>query len=169
MPSRSIRCQRNLTRSLPNLHLSELRVTPAASNLFITAHRRASCSIWLVPYTNTSSMWQRIPPSPSKITLIRRWNNSGALDIPKGSLLKPYLPKGAMKVVRGRDSLATGICQNPLFASSFEKIFAPEAWANISSTFGIECGSRSTLTLGRYKCKQLQSALVWLPSLHTRG
>ena len=46
--------------------------------------------------------------------------------MPKGSLLKQYLPNGVIKVVRGRDSGANGICQNPLLASSLLKIVAPD-------------------------------------------
>ena len=158
MPSRSIRCPMNLTLSLQNSHLSELRVTPAASSLFITVHRRASCSAWLAPYTNMSSIWQSTPSSPPWIIFIRCWNSSGALEILKGSLLKQYLPKGVMKVVSGHDSLAWGICQNPLFASSFENTFAPVTWANVSSTIGMGWGSRNTLLLSCFRSTQIRTA-----------
>ena len=48
------------------------------------------------------------------------------MDIPNGSLLNQYRLKGVIKVVRGREDLARGTRQNPLFASNFENSFAPE-------------------------------------------
>ena len=45
--------------------------------------------------------------------------------MPKGSLLKQYLPAGVIKVFRRRDCFDRGICQKPLLASSFVKILAP--------------------------------------------
>ncbi len=46
------------------------------------------------------------------------WKSSGVLEIPKGSLLKQWCPRGVTKVVRTWDSGSSGICQNPLLASS---------------------------------------------------
>ena len=57
----------------------------------------------------------------------RFWNSSGAHVIPKGSTLNWYLPKGVMNVVSGHDSGASGVCQNPKFASNLVNIFAPES------------------------------------------
>ena len=57
--------------------------------------------------------------------------------MPKGNLLKWYLPKGVTKVVSGRDSGDNGICQNPLLASNLVKTVAPASCANASSTRGI--------------------------------
>ena len=44
-----------------------------------------------------------------------------------------------MKVVRRRDFLASGICQNHLLASNLQNICAPVSWASVSSTFGSGC------------------------------
>ena len=52
-----------------------------------------------------------------------------------------------IKVVSGRDDSESGICQNPLLASSLEKTFAPVSWASVSSNFGIGWTSRSTFSL----------------------
>ena len=56
--------------------------------------------------------------------------------IPKGSLLNTYLPKGVMKVVRARDSSDKGICQKPQLASSYLNVVAPARQLSVSSTFG---------------------------------
>ena len=53
-----------------------------------------------------------------------------------GCLLKQYRPNGVMNVVRSRDSSLSGICQNPLLASSLENTCAPESEAKVTSTFG---------------------------------
>ncbi len=83
------------------------------------------------PKTSTSSTRQSTPSRPSRMFCILFRNTSGALEIPKGS----YLPVGVMKVVSGRDSLASGICQNPLFVSSLLNTVAPASCPRISSTF----------------------------------
>ena len=61
-----------------------------------------------------------------------------------------------IKVVSGRDDSESGICQNPLLASSLEKTFAPASWASVSSTFGIGWTSRSTFSL-----RGLRSTQMW--------
>ena len=48
-----------------------------------------------------------------------------ALEMPKGSLLKQYLPKGVTKVVSNLDCSDKGICQNPEFESNLLIILAP--------------------------------------------
>ena len=159
IPSRSMTYPRNFTRSLLNSHSSEFNMTPAVCSRFNTAFKRASCLILFVLWTSTSSMWQTIPSSPSRIWLICLWKSSGALEIPKGSLLKQYLPKGVIHVnaVSGLDSLASRTCQNPLFASSLLKSLAPAtcSWASVLSTLGMGWTSHRS---------------VWRqPSPHTRG
>ena len=52
---------------------------------------------------------------------MRRWKTSGALAIPNGNVLKQKRPYGVMKVLSSLDSLARGICQKPLLASSLIK------------------------------------------------
>ena len=64
--------------------------------------------------------------SPARTFDIYFWKCSGALVIPKGNLLKQYLPIGVIKVDNGLDSFSNGICQNPLIASSPLKIVAPD-------------------------------------------
>jgi len=53
--------------------------------------------------------------------------------MPSGNTLKQYLPNGAMNVVNKCEFLASGICQNPLLASSFVNTCAPDSWASVSS------------------------------------
>ena len=81
--------------------------------------------------------------------------------MPKGSLLKWYLPTGVMKVVSGRDSGDNGICQNPLLASSLVKMVAPVSCASASSTLGIGCTSHNTLSLSGFKSTQILTAPVF--------
>ncbi len=81
-------------------------------------------------------MWHTTPSSPSKIWHILIWNNSGALEIPNGSLLKEYRPNGVIKVVNWWDSLAKRTCQNPELASNFVKIFVLPNWHSVWSTEG---------------------------------
>lgn len=49
------------------------------------------------------------------------WNCSAADLIPKGNLHKQKCPNSVMKVIKGIDSAANGICQHPDQASSFVK------------------------------------------------
>ncbi len=61
---------------------------------------------------------------------------SGALEMPKGSLLKHYLPDVVINVVNRRKAGSRGVCQGLLFASSLLKSLAPVSWARVSSTLG---------------------------------
>ena len=56
--------------------------------------------------------------------------------MPKGSLLKQYLPNGMTNIVNNQDSSARGFCENPLLVSSLLKILAPVNRAKASSTCG---------------------------------
>ena len=63
----------------------------------------------------------------------------------KGSRLKQNLAKGVMNVVSSADSLARGICQDPDFASIFEKTRASANCARACSTAGSGWCSRCML------------------------
>ena len=104
----------------------------------------------------TSSIRHRTPGSPSSNRFILRWNNSGALEMPNGSLLKQYLPNGVMNVVRYFDSSASGICQKPLFASSLLNSVAPDSCAKVSSTLGIGWVSRNTHSFKGFRSMQIR-------------
>ena len=93
-----------------------------------------------------SSMRQSTPGSHSSIIDIRRWNNSGALVIPKGSLLKQYLPYGVINVVRRRDSALSA-----LFTSNLLKRVPPVSCARVSSTWGIGNVSQRTFSFRGFK------------------
>ena len=75
--------------------------------------------------------------------------------MPKGSLLKQYRPNGVMKVVNKRDSLLSGICQNPLLASNLLNTVAPASCASVSSTFGIGCTSLRTFSFRGFRSTQI--------------
>ena len=96
----------------------------------------SSCSFLSFPNTSMSSIRHRVPSTHERTVIILFWKCSGVLEMPKGILLKQYLPNGVMKAVRSFDSLVSGICQNPLLASGLLKIVAPESCARVSSTFG---------------------------------
>ena len=82
-----------------------------------------------------------------------------------------------MKVVSGRDSLARGICQKPLFASTCSLLnrVATASWARVSSTLGIGWTSRSTLSLSAFESTQILTSPDFLGTTtipahrHTRG
>lgn len=74
--------------------------------------------------------------SPCRFSIIFLCKISGALEIPKCRLLKQYLPKGVMNVVKLQLSGCSGICQNPLVASRDEKTVAPL----ISAVISVEVG-----------------------------
>ena len=124
-PSLLMICPRNLSRSFANSLVWVISVTTAASVHSSAAISRASCSSLVCPNTSTLSIRHRTPSSPWRILDILFWNSSGALDIPKGSLMKQYRPDGVMNVVRWQDSFSRGICQNPLLAQSLLKSVAP--------------------------------------------
>ena len=63
-----------------------------------------------------------------------------------------------INVVRGLDSLASGICQNPLFASNLLNILAPASLARVSSTLGIGCASLITLVLSGFRSTHIRHA-----------
>ena len=94
-----------------------------------------------------SSIWHTTPSRLARIPLIRLWKCSGALEIPKGNLLKQNLPNGVINVVRRRDAGESGICQNPLFASSLVNILASVSCARVLSTLGSGWTSLRTLLL----------------------
>ena len=98
------------------------------------------------PKTRISSIKHTTPSRPERIRDILFWKCSGALDIPNGSLLKQYLPKGVMNVVSNCDSSASGICQKPQFASSLLKIL-PLSVAPVCRQLEEVGGLRSTYTL----------------------
>ena len=56
-----------------------------------------------------------------------------------------------MNVVNNLDLLASGICQNPLFASNLLKMVALVNWASVSSTLGSGWNSRSTPSFKGFK------------------
>ena len=86
---------------------------------------------------------------------------SGALQIPKASLLKQYRPYGVMNVVSSRESFASGIRQNPLLASSFENTWAPVSWARVSSTLGRGWASYVTFSFSGFKSTHLNRPIYY--------
>ena len=81
---------------------------------------------------------------------------SGALQIPKGNLLKQKRPIGVMKVVSNLNCGDKGICQNPLLASNFENTFAPVNCARVSSTRGNGCTSLCTHSLRGFRSTHIR-------------
>ena len=119
---------------LPELALFGVESTPACQIFSSVAVSLASYSWISLPKISTSSVWQSTPSRPLRMLLIRFWKCSGELDIPKGTLSQQYLPNGVMKVVSNFESLLSGICQNPLLASSLVKNRALVIWVRVSST-----------------------------------
>ena len=67
--------------------------------------------------------------------------------MPKGNLLKAYLPKGVIKVGSDLDSSDRGICQNQLLASNLLKTAAPVSCAKVSSTLCL----RNTFSISAFE------------------
>ena len=88
MLSLSIKWPRNLAFLLQKMHFTGFSVTPTFSSLHKTAYNLVSCSLWSLPNINTSSIEQSTPSNPQRIFDIRFWKCSGAVEIPKASLLK---------------------------------------------------------------------------------
>ena len=93
----------------------------------------ASIMFWLVHPVNEDiiHLTDVSLPKPSSILDIVRWKISGAELIPNGSLLKQKRPNGVTKVVSNFDSSSKGICQNPLLASSLEKILTISQFSEV--------------------------------------
>ena len=78
--------------------------------------------------------------------------------MPNGNLLKQNRPYGVINVVKSLDSVAKGICQKSLLASSLLNIVAPVSWAKVVSTFGIGCVSRKMFLLSGFISTQILTA-----------
>src|SRR5436190_21881790 len=72
-----------------------------------------------------------------KISTFFFWNTSGAIEIPNGSLLNLYLPKGVPNVQRLELSSSNSIFQKPSFRSKTLKKHLPPKSLNNSSVVGI--------------------------------
>ena len=147
---------------LRKLTLSAFSVILAVFILSNSAYNLESCSAVLVPYTRISSAWQSTPGRPARMSFIWYWpwSTSGVLLMPNGSLLKQNRPYGVIKVVNSLDSAASGICPNPLLASSLLKIIAPVSFARAVLTLGIgcTCTSHNTCSLRGFMSTQIQTA-----------
>ena len=116
---------KKVSRSLPNSHFDLFKVIPVICSFCKTLCNLVSSSSLLLPKIRISSIWHSTPGRPERILLICRWKCSGTLLIPKGNLLKWYLPNGVMNVVRGLELSLIGTCQNPQLASTLLNITAP--------------------------------------------
>ena len=150
-------CPRKDNWLLLNSHLFGFKVTSLDRILSNTAVIHWLCYCCVLPYTRTSSIWHNTPSRPASVLFIRLRECSGALEIPKGNLLKQYRPFGMMNVVRCREGLASGICQNPLLVSNLVKTLAPASCDRISSTVGNGWTSSSTLSFRGFK-----STHIWM-------
>ena len=92
IPLALITLPRNTILLWENLHLSLLSVMPAASSFFSTTCKRVLCSFLFLPVTRMSSTWHTTPGDLLSISFMRHGKCSGALAIPKGSLLKQKRP-----------------------------------------------------------------------------
>ena len=97
------------------------------------------------------------------------FENVLVLEIPKGSLLKQYLPNGVRNVVNSWDSVSSEICQNPLFVSILENTVVPDSCDKVVSTFGSGWTSLSTFSFSPHRCVLYPIVLGPLPCLHTLG
>ena len=88
IPVSSNRCPRNSIFVSDNSHFCGLRTALPDWVLSSAASKLMSCSAWVLPKISLSSMWHTTPFDPVRILFILSWKCSGALDIPKGGLLK---------------------------------------------------------------------------------
>ena len=112
---------------------------------------------------------------PCRMLTICCWKCSGALDIPKGSLLKQKQPNDVIKVVSGRGTLdLRGSARTHYWASSLLKIVAPVSCASVSSTLGRGYTSRCTPLFSRYRSTQIRTdpfffGMATIPAHHKVG
>ena len=96
------------------------------------------------------------PSRSSKCCEILFWNTYSCADfIPKGILVKQYLPNGVLNVVSSWSS--NGICQCPCVAFNFENTLARDSREAISST------------VGSRKCSRLMAWFRYFGSRHIRN
>lgn len=152
MPSLPTMWPRNFIERLWNSHFLGLSVTPAAYSHSNVVFKRKSCSFWFAPNMMTSSIRQRTPGRPSSSWHILLWNNSGALEIPNGSLS----PKWGYECREVSGFACYGICQYLLLASSLLNRVTPESWARVSSTLGIGWISLRTHSFKGFKSTQIR-------------
>ncbi len=117
---------------------------------------------------------QTAPVRPCSVSDIRQLKCSGGDEMPKGILWKQKRPKGVINVVSRVNCGASGICQNPELASSFEKILAPASCAKVWSTAGRTCHSLRMLWLSCVRSTQICTFLLLLgtttiPAHHSVG
>ena len=106
-----------------------------------------------LPKMRTSSIWHRTPSRPARSSSVGSVRERSRCR--KGAWLKQKRPIGVMNVVKRCEDCERGICQNPLFASSFEKTLAPANFASVSSTLGSGWTSLSTLSLSGFRSTQI--------------
>ena len=63
-----------------------------------------------------------------------------------------------MKVVNHLDSLASGICQNPLLTSNLLNSVAPDNCASVVSTLGMGCTSLNTFSFSGLRSTHIRTA-----------
>ena len=157
MPSLSMMCPRYSILDWWNLHFALLRVSPS-----FCIRLRTSCSLWsctslVAANIKMSSTWTRTPGMSARSSFIFRWKCSGALLMPKGSLLKQNRPIGVRNVVRSLDSSDSGTCQKPLFVSNLVNTLAPAIWARVESTLGSGCTSLITFSFNGFRSTHTRS------------
>jgi len=133
-------------------HLSKFKVSPVCWIALWAALSLLSRSLWSQPITNICII--NMAGRSARMLLIRLWKCLGALEIPKGSLLKQNLPNGVRNIVRSLESGSRGICQKPLFVWSFEKNF-PVSWGKAVSILGRGWTSLKTLSFRNFKSRHI--------------
>ena len=129
---------RYLTWHTPMLHLPPRRVSPADWSLSKTTLRWLSCSSVLGECIRTSSRYVVTNDRYHRIVSIKRWNEAGASDRPKGILQnwKSPRPGPGQNAVLAWSLGFTGSCQYPLWRSRVEKTTNPASQSCTSSGWG---------------------------------
>lgn len=122
------------------------------SMTFISLWSWISC---VSPKTKMLSMYATIPSCPCINSDIYHWKTSGANVMPKGSLLKQYLPSSVIKLVRWALFCSRGICQKPLLASKLENTVLLASLGSTSSKVGKVNLSDLTFLLSLFKSIQI--------------
>lgn len=162
MPSFQMICPKYWISVFPNWHLSLFSFSPEALIVCITVLRFLPWSSLSLPKTRISSITTTVPGWSLRRVLIFCWNISGADLIPNGSLRKQIRPTGVMKFVSFLLSMSSGICQNPLEASTVEKTVAPVSCGAMSSSVGKINLSRFTALLSFVKSTHILGFLLFL-------
>ena len=159
-PSLEAMCPMKVISGLLSSSFSRLSLMPTSTHLWTKSRRFLSWVSSSAPCTMISSAMHITPPSPSRDSLMRRWNISADTFKPKGSLVQRYRPKQVWKAVSLLHSWSNLTCQYPDFRSTLVK----------KADFPSSCTSSSRIGMvKRFQMRALFSSFGSIQTLRAPG